>query len=296
MRASWRGLLVLGLAVVVACGDDDPDPVASDRPRVLVFHHTAGYRHVSIPDAVAAIERGGERRGVDVEATDDPQRFTARSLARFDALVFLDTTGNVLPERSQRAALQSYVSGGGGYLGIHAAADMGDEVRSTWPWYRRLVGAAFKGHTAARLWSATPIDHPSYTGPLAEAPSDAEVQVPDAIVSVSWEPAEIVVEDLSSPAMAGWSRRQVRSDEWYGFLENPRPRVHVLARVDESTFDPAEGAMGADHPIAWCQRFDGGRSVYTAMGHPSASWSDRRFLRHVLGAIEMAAGTAPFNC
>jgi type 1 glutamine amidotransferase len=91
----------------------------------------------------------------------------------------------------------------------------------------------------------------------------------------------------------------VRIDEWYGFRENPRPNVHVLASLDESSYDPFRGDMGpgaADHPIAWCQKFEGGRSVYTGMGHPAAAWSDSKFLRHILGAIEMAAGHARFRC
>ena len=54
--------------------------------------------------------------------------------------------------------------------------------------------------------------------------------------------------------------------------------------------------MGADHPIAWCHRYAGGRSVYTAMGHTSDSYREPRFAAHLLGAIEMAAGRAPFRC
>ncbi len=73
-----------------------------------------------------------------------------------------------------------------------------------------------------------------------------------------------------------------------------RAGVYVLATVDESTY--TGGTMGADHPIAWCHRYDGGRSVYTAMGHTRQSFTERRFLAHLQGAIEMAAGRARFDC
>ena len=99
--------------------------------------------------------------------------------------------------------------------------------------------------------------------------------------------------------MRGWGRTTVRSDEWYGFMQSPRRRVHVLASLDENSYSPAAGDMGpgaADHPIAWCQRFQGGRSVYTGMGHPAAAWRDRKFLQHILGAIRLAAGVARFKC
>ena len=70
--------------------------------------------------------------------------------------------------------------------------------------------------------------------------------------------------------------------------------MHVLATVDETTY--SGGTMGADHPLAWCHRYDGGRSVYTAMGHTRESFAERRYLAHLLGAIEMAAGRARFDC
>ena len=37
-------------------------------------------------------------------------------------------------------------------------------------------------------------------------------------------------------------------------------------------------------------------SVYTAMGHTEASFSEPQYLAHLLGAIEMAAGRARFDC
>ena len=58
--------------------------------------------------------------------------------------------------------------------------------------------------------------------------------------------------------------------------------------LDESTY--AGGTMGARHPIAWCRRFDGGRSWYTALGHTEASYAEPRFRAHLLGGIRWAAG------
>jgi hypothetical protein len=81
-----------------------------------------------------------------------------------------------------------------------------------------------------------------------------------------------------------------------------RDSVHVLISVDESTYDPrgysvpgGSPPMG-DHPISWCQPYDGGRAFYTALGHKGAYWSEPLLLSHVLGGIEMAAGKARFNC
>ena len=43
--------------------------------RVLVFSRTAGFRHDSIPDGIAAIRRLADERGFVVEASEDPTVF-----------------------------------------------------------------------------------------------------------------------------------------------------------------------------------------------------------------------------
>lgn len=266
---------------------------------ILVFHATKGFAHPSIPNGVAAIKKLGQEHHFTVDDTVDPAAFTPANLAKYKAIVFLSTTGDVLPGAEQRAALEGYIKKGGGYFGIHAASDMG-VVRDNWPWYRDLVGGAFKGHTGVRIYSDKPLpdaikSFPGLVlaGPLSAAPADAD-DSPD-MKTVSWEPAKINVEDPSSPMVAGWGKSLTRSDEWYGFLANPRPKVHVIASVDESTYKPAGGQMG-DHPVTWCHAYDGGRSVYTVLGHPKMVWSDPQYLAHVYAGIELAAGALPFNC
>jgi type 1 glutamine amidotransferase len=92
----------------------------------------------------------------------------------------------------------------------------------------------------------------------------------------------VEIVDPGTAATRGLPSRWERTDEWYEF--RAPPAAHVLARLDES------------RPLAWCHRYDGGRSVYTAMGHTSKSYAEPRFVRHLLGAIEMAAGRARFDC
>jgi type 1 glutamine amidotransferase len=93
----------------------------------------------------------------------------------------------------------------------------------------------------------------------------------------------VTVEDRTSAATRSLPAQWTRVDEWYRFRTDPRPRVHVLVSLD-----------GA--PLAWCHRYNGGRSVYTAMGHTEASFSEPHYLAHLLGAIQMAAGRARFGC
>ena len=73
-----------------------------------------------------------------VDHTEDATIFNAAALAHYDAVVFLSTTGDVL-NAAQQTAFEHYIKGGGGYAGIHAAADTEYE----WKWYgqprRRLL-------------------------------------------------------------------------------------------------------------------------------------------------------------
>jgi len=113
--------------------------------RVLAFSRTAGFRHDSIPAAVAALSELGAANGYVMEATEDPAEFTADNLARFQVVVFLLTTGDVLDDAGQ-AAFEAWVNAGGGWVGVHSAAD----TEYDWPYYGVLVGAYFKAHPAVQ--------------------------------------------------------------------------------------------------------------------------------------------------
>ncbi|MFB7598578.1 ThuA domain-containing protein [Streptomyces sp. NPDC056160] len=111
--------------------------------RILVFSKTAGFRHDSIPEGIAAVRELGGRSGFAVDATEDARAFTPANLRRYRAVVFLSTTGDVLDARQQKA-FEQYIRHGGGYVGIHAGAD----TEYDWAFYGGLVGAWFKSHPA----------------------------------------------------------------------------------------------------------------------------------------------------
>ncbi|WP_326750763.1 ThuA domain-containing protein [Streptomyces hirsutus] len=125
-----------------------PAPAADPAYEVLVFSRTAGFRHSSIDDGIAALRALGTANNFTVDASEDPQVFTTGNLARYEAVVFLSTTGDVLGT-AQQAAFEQYIKEGGGYVGIHAAAD----TEYDWPFYEGLAGALFHSHPA--IQSAT---------------------------------------------------------------------------------------------------------------------------------------------
>jgi type 1 glutamine amidotransferase len=214
-------------------------------PKVLIFTKTMGYHHASIPDGVKAVQQLGMEHGFDTDTTSNSELFNANNLKKYKAIVFVSTTGDLFNEE-QKAALINYMKSGGGYVGIHAAAD----AEYKWPWYNQLVGAWFESHPKQQ---------------------QATIRVVDA-------------NDRSTKHLpTEW----VRTDEWYNF-KNIQPDLHVLLTIDESTYEG--GKNGAMHPMAWYHKVENGRSFYTELGHTTESYSDPKYLNHLLGGIEYAIG------
>lgn len=122
--------LVLALAQPAAFGTS-----------LLVFSKTSGFRHVSIPDGIEMLTEMAAAEGWSAEFTEDSAAFSAGSFARFDVVVFLNTTGDVLDD-GQMASLRAHLASGKGFVGIHSATDTehGDD------WFGRLIGARFARH------------------------------------------------------------------------------------------------------------------------------------------------------
>lgn len=169
----------------------------AEEPRVLVFSKTAGFRHSSIEVGVAAIRKLGEEHGFAVDATEEASAFHENNLKRYRAVVFLNTTGDVL-DQAQQNDFERYVQAGGGYVGVHAATD----TEYDWPWYGRLAGAYFESH-----------------------PNDPNVRT-----------GTFRVLNRQHPATEGLPERWEREDEFYNF-KSLNPDVDVLVDIDETSYE-----------------------------------------------------------
>lgn len=129
-------LIVVFCFIINSCSTKRGGPV-----KVLVFSKTSGFKHKSIPAGIAAIKKLGLENGFEVDATKNADLFTDENLKNYSAIIFLSTTGNVLDSK-QEAAFERYIQAGGGYVGIHAAAD----TEYDWGWYAKLAGAQFLSH------------------------------------------------------------------------------------------------------------------------------------------------------
>lgn len=142
------------LTTLCGCGDNG-------EKKVLIFSKTAGYHHNSIKAGMAAISALAADNQIKVDTTTDASFFNEEQLAQYSAVIFLSTTGDVL-DHYQQADFERYIQSGGGFVGIHAAAD----TEYDWPWYNQLVGAYFLSHPHQQKATISILDkaHPATKG------------------------------------------------------------------------------------------------------------------------------------
>lgn len=266
-----------------ACNNDwDLARKDDGRWRVLVFTATGVSRHAHLGPllppglnppltsahvAQNAIVRWGAEHGFEVDWTEDVRQLDAPArLAPYDAVVFLSNSRTMLDDASQTALLQ-YVRSGGGFVAIHNTLG----AMYHWPWFQGLLGGAHF------------YDH----GPHRDA--------------------QVVTVDDDDASTVGLPDRWDFRDEWYNLVPFPT-QVRVLAEVDTDTFaaGTARGFNGHpghpdNHPVSWCQYYDGGRAWITSLGHDPAAWTEdstlpgaESFEAHVVGGIRSVMGAEPF--
>lgn len=136
-RSLWLAGVLCGLILASCTNKRDGNP------RVLVFSKTMGFKHASIPKGIEAIQKLGQEHDFVVDTTRNAAYFEEDSLRRYAAVIFLNTTGDVLNAREE-AAFERYIQAGGGFVGVHSATD----TEYDWNWYGKMVGGYFQSHPA----------------------------------------------------------------------------------------------------------------------------------------------------
>lgn len=192
MKKIFNALLLGFALIIVSCGGNKRE----GKPKVLIFSKTMGFEHKSIPAGATAIQKLGTENGFAVDTTKNAALFTDDNLKKYAAVIFLSTTGNVL-DQYQEAAFERYIQAGGGYVGVHAAAD----TEYDWGWYNDLAGAQFLSH---------PKGMPT---------------------------ADFIIKDKNFKATQFFTDSVwTRTDELYNY-KNINPDVNVLMTLDESSYE-----------------------------------------------------------
>lgn len=239
-------------------------PATIQHPAILVFEKITGFRdEPSVNAAQVAIKNLAKQNNWQLVFSDKAGVFNLEDLAKFDAIIWNNVSGDALT-LTQRAAFKRYLQQGGGYVGIHGSA--GDPAYF-WDWYPdELISARFIGH-----------------------PSEPQFQTARVQLE-SHQPL------LSHKLDANWSL----NEEWYSFAQSPRVKgAHIIASLDETSYSPVgfghSLAMG-DHPIAWAKCMGPARVFYTAIGHLPEVYADKNSLQLLENGIEWSLNLDNLPC
>lgn len=165
--------------------------------KLLVFSKTAGFRHESIKAGIDALKKLSAEKGFEVDFTENSEVFTEKNLKQYHAVVFLNTTGDIL-NNTEQEAFERFIQAGGGYVGVHSATD----TEYDWPWYGELAGAYF-------------LDHPS-------TPSNVQK-------------GKFTVLDKEHISTKGMPEHFEHTDEFYNF-KNISKHIKPLLKIDEKSY------------------------------------------------------------
>jgi uncharacterized protein len=222
--------------------------------KVLLFTKTDGFHHESINEGVTAIKQLANRHTFSVDWQENASVFSDKGLEKYQAVIFLNTTGNILNEE-QQAAFEKFIKAGKGFVGIHSASD----TEYDWAWYGKMVGMYFKIHPQQQT-AYLKVDDSNFPG-MERFPKKL-------LWTDEWY-------EFKTPANAADLKILVSVDE--------------KSYDPKAKWGDNEGKGMGMHPISWYHNYDGGRAFYTALGHIPAIYSDQTFLDHVYGGIYWAA-------
>jgi len=177
-------------------------------------------------------------------------------LSRYKLFIQLNYPPYNWTPTAQAAFIRYIEKGKGGWIGFHHATLLGEfDGFPMWPWFSNFMGG---------------IHFTAYIPTFADG--------------------TVTVEDSSHPTMKGVSSPfLVKQEEWYTWDKSPRPHVHVLASVDESTYRPDTKTKMGDHPVVWTNEHYKARNIYIFMGHHPDLFENQAFTTIFRNSIFWAA-------
>ena len=222
------------------------------KAKVLVLTERGG-QHGGFTDAgLRWLAAEGVKGNFSITEINNARNITEAYLSQFSLVIQLDFPPYTWPKEAEDAFVKYIEEGRGGWIGFHHATLLGEfDGYPMWQWFSDFMGGVrFK----------------NYIAPLANG--------------------TLIVEDKQHPVMKDVPASfVVPDDEWYTYDKSPRPNVHVLANVDESSYTPASDIKMGDHPVVWVNESKKARNVYFQIGHSSKLYETEGFTTMFRNAI-----------
>lgn len=251
-RAGISGMLLVALATTMAAQE------RKAKFRVVVLAEAASIHKPFVDAAKVWLGKEAAELNFEVEYIQNTNAIDEAYLAQHELFIQLDYPPYGWTPKAEQAFKKYIEEGRGGWIGFHHASLLGEfDGYAMWPWFSQFMGG---------------------------------IRFTDYIATFAT--AEVKVEDSEHPAMKGVDRSfVVEQEEWYTWDRSPRPNVHVLATVNESTYSPeTKKKMGGDHPVIWCNEHVKARNIYIFMGHHPELFENADFTRIFRNSVVWAAG------
>jgi uncharacterized protein len=263
-----------GVGFATPTWDTTPPELPADLKSggVLIFSKTNGFRDTpAIESSDSSLAAIAKLRGLPFFVTENGAVMNPDQLGKFKLVIWNNTSGDTLND-DQKAAFKAWLEKGGTYFGIHGAG--GDPVA------RDQSPAGLMRSAASWKWLISDVLGVQFIG-------HAHIQ-----------PADIDIEDTKSPLTKGLPAVWHRADEWYAFSEDPRnkPGFHIIAAVDEKSYDPANFSMGGDHPSIWWHCVGNGRALFSALGHGAEMYQEPLMIQFLDNAMAWGVSESGHSC
>ncbi|MFK7978559.1 MAG: ThuA domain-containing protein [Saprospiraceae bacterium] len=241
-----------------------------ETPKVLVFSKTAKFRHSAIKEGKTAIMKLGMENGFQVDTTENADYFQEEKLQQYAAVIFLNTTGDVL-DYPQQAHFERYIQAGGGFVGIHAATD----TEYDWKWYNDLVGAYFSGHP--KIQEAT-LNRVNQEHPSTSFLETTWVKTDEWYNFKSINPAINVLLTLDESSYEGGTNGENHPMAWYHDYDGGQAFYTGLGHTKETYQNP----LFLQHLLGGIQYAIGNNQRNYQLAHTAPVPEENRFVKEVL--------------
>lgn len=224
--------------------------------KVLVLYENGGHHLAFTTAAKPWLNKLAVDNSFTIDYIESTKTINEALLKKYKVFIQLDYPPYTWSEESMKA-FQKYMNDGkGGWVGLHHATLLGEfDGYPMWQWFSDFMGG---------------IRFADYIPTFAKA--------------------KVNIEDQSNPIVKGIpSSFFVNTEEWYTYDKSPRPNVHVLASVDESTYEPASKIKMGDHPVVWTNKHFASRNVYIFMGHSPELFQNEAYTTLLRNSIFWAA-------
>jgi len=253
----FRWFLTLAAVLGLSLAAFTQTPAPPSRFRVLVLTEAGGQHGPFVDAAQIWLKQLSKEQRFDLDTIQNTDAINDTFLTKYQLIIQLNYPPYAWKETAM-AAFKSYIEKAkGGWIGFHHATLLGEfDGYPLWPWFSDFMGG---------------IKFDNYIPTFAAG--------------------TVHVEDGAHPCMKDIpSTFIISKEEWYTYNRSPRPNVHVLASVDESTYSPVSTVRMGDHPVVWTNEKMAARNVYIFMGHGADLFENKAYTTLFRNAVLWAAG------